>query len=459
MTHMRNIDSIPDPKKKSSDKDVVDPKRFQKALKVEKGDEIDKREKRNRPRKQEELEDEVDDVGATVHVPEGLFKEFMKEEEKGPSALDAEGGTQVTLTPEGGDTPESTKGANYIPDAGDKQSNIKIGVSEDISSEASTLESDEVPDIEEPAPQDQSQLTDQDQSSTFQEPQTPPPSEDNFKIDDPTKMDDTKPQEVDKSKEPEKTKEKEKKKKIEKTSKKKTEKKDQKEKAVKLEKGKESKEVKEPKKSDTQALKEPIKSKETIKGKTSQEIHKEAPKEKMDQSTTAPLEGLKDKQDSKDKDSDTSKENVSAPAPVAPLATAEHVEALQQSPFANMPKDVFELFEKMVGMMTMQQDQGKNTITLQLNMKGSVFDKCELVIMHYDTAPHAYNVQFVGNPEGVERFAKNMQGLNNAITESKLNFTIHLLPPRLQKNYSRRIESTDTDMDNQEKNDGEESQN
>ena len=112
----------------------------------------------------------------------------------------------------------------------------------------------------------------------------------------------------------------------------------------------------------------------------------------------------------------------------------------------------------MVGLMTIQKDSGKSTTTVTLNMAGSVFDKSELVLEHYDTAPHAYNVQFFGSPESVEKFAKNFSLLNNAITESKLTFSINVLPPKLSKNYVNRVNGASEKGDKDEENDSEKKQ-
>ena len=113
---------------------------------------------------------------------------------------------------------------------------------------------------------------------------------------------------------------------------------------------------------------------------------------------------------------------------------------IQLSSFANMPSDVFQLFQKMVGIMTIEQNNGKNTTAITLSMPNSIFDKCELVLDHYDTAPHAYNVQLLGNPEAIAKFSKNMKNLNNAIAEKKLTFSINVLPPKLSKGYVDKIE-------------------
>ena len=117
------------------------------------------------------------------------------------------------------------------------------------------------------------------------------------------------------------------------------------------------------------------------------------------------------------------------------------------------------MFEKMVGMMEVSKDNGKAITTVKLNMPGSVFDKCELVLEHYDTAPTNYTVQFLGNPQAVERFSQNLKGLNNAIAESKLTFSIHLPPPKLAKAYASSVSSLEKEKgDKDEENDREEKQ-
>jgi hypothetical protein len=479
MTHMRNIDSVPDPRKNPIKKEAVNPEKFEKALKVEKNDATDKREQRNRSKKAEEAEDEIDDVGAAIPVPKGLFKEYMKEDESGATVLDVEGGKSAHLVADDISALQSAPEEGYIAESDGSKSNISVGSSQNAPPPP-------------PAPEDSSE--DYDTSSPEETLPPPPPEEANqpapsfntpqseFTPVEPEQAQDLEtdePKATERTSEPQKTssdekktteaKKKKKKKKSTEVKKKKTAKtevkktvagKDEVKKPVEATDIKDPKEAQKAKAPKAETEKTPATPKQATKGKLEAKESTSVKSGKSpEESMPLPTEGLGDKQDSKDKDhsSDQGTDDTTVGQTAAPASTTG-IEALQLSPFANMPKDVFELFEKMVGLMTMQKDDGKSTVTITLNMKGSVFNKCQVVLEHFDTAPHAFNVQFLGNPEGVEKFAKNLQGLTSAIAESKLTFSINLLPPKLSKNYAGRIEGTDNDSEGDEKKDGEEKQ-
>lgn len=438
MKDIKGIDSVPDPRKKTGDKNSVNPDKFQKALKVEKSDETDKREKRNRPRKQEELDDEQDDASASIPVPNGLFKEYMSEEEKKASALDLGEGKGVHLVSDDAGAPSSA-GLGFIPDSDANAPSAKISVTA----------SDNVSDAENPAESE-------DESVSNTQKSTAPPQgyTENIKT----------PQRATSSKEtqqPKETSSTDKKKKVEQKKKPTPKKKVEKEARTTPKKAKEKIVTSDAK--ETTAAKKTTTAKEESTKSSSFSPHVEHKKEIKNSketadssSITAPKEISEQKSSTKDHQEDGNKDDVIGVSEVAPLK-ASNMEALQTSPFANIPKDVFELFEKMVGMMQVSKDNGKSITTVKLNMPNSVFDKCELVLEHYDTAPNNYTVQFLGNPAAVERFAQNLPALNNAIAESKLTFSIHLPPPKLAKVYAAPVSSLEKEKgDKEEESDREE---
>ncbi len=107
------------------------------------------------------------------------------------------------------------------------------------------------------------------------------------------------------------------------------------------------------------------------------------------------------------------------------------ISAAQAPAYTRLPSETFELFQKMVGLMTIEQTKGISKTTVTLNMPGSVFDKCQIQIDHYDTAPHSFNVQLFGNAQAVAHFNTNLNDLAAAFQQSRLPFEVNLQRPSL----------------------------
>ncbi len=103
--------------------------------------------------------------------------------------------------------------------------------------------------------------------------------------------------------------------------------------------------------------------------------------------------------------------------------------------YANLSSHVFELFEKMIGLLMIQEYKGISITTIKLSMPGSVFNDCEIKIEHYDTAPHAFNLQLLGNPEAIELFNANYDGLVNSFKGGKYSFQANIRRPILADTY------------------------
>ncbi len=131
------------------------------------------------------------------------------------------------------------------------------------------------------------------------------------------------------------------------------------------------------------------------------------------------------------------------PAVVQPLTTAlpggssepETPEVLHaQNAYAKLPPEAQELFNRMVGVMTVMQLSGIQETSFILNMPqfaSSVFFGTRIIIQEFSTAPQMYNVQFNGSPQAVSLAQKHTAGLMAAFQANRYNFRIH----RFETNY------------------------
>lgn len=119
-----------------------------------------------------------------------------------------------------------------------------------------------------------------------------------------------------------------------------------------------------------------------------------------------------------------------------PLPTFENplpaiVPATDTPAYSKLSPEVHELFEKMGGVMTIQQDKGITTTTMNINMPGSVFNGTQIILNQYSTAPNSYNIQLVGNPDSVKIFNQNLDALKDSFKQANFNFETNILNPIL----------------------------
>lgn len=141
---------------------------------------------------------------------------------------------------------------------------------------------------------------------------------------------------------------------------------------------------------------------------------------------------------SKDKDKrDESEEKDQAPALTAPVTPISFTPPpTPPTPaYASLHPQIFELFEKMVGIMTIQEQQGVTTTTVTVNMKDSIFDGAQIILDHYSTAPNAFNVTIAASPEAQAMLNANVDNLAASFEASKLSFQINLRRPVLLEEY------------------------
>ncbi|MGE0198445.1 MAG: hypothetical protein AB7S94_06775 [Simkaniaceae bacterium] len=112
--------------------------------------------------------------------------------------------------------------------------------------------------------------------------------------------------------------------------------------------------------------------------------------------------------------------------PLSPITPSETTPT-----YTRLTPEVFELFERMGGVMIIQQSTGVTTTTMTLNMPDSIFNGAEIILNRYSTAPNAFNIQLVGSPEAVKVFQQNITQLEQAFKQANYDFEANILNPIL----------------------------
>lgn len=99
--------------------------------------------------------------------------------------------------------------------------------------------------------------------------------------------------------------------------------------------------------------------------------------------------------------------------------------------YAQFPPHFYELFQKLVGVMTVMQFQGKTTTSIVLNIPNTSLHGAHIDIEHFDTAPHAFNIQIFSNPDGQKIFSNNLQTLEQQLKNNLPQFEINVKKPLL----------------------------
>lgn len=110
-----------------------------------------------------------------------------------------------------------------------------------------------------------------------------------------------------------------------------------------------------------------------------------------------------------------------APTPTPPVAPLS-------APFANLPGPVQQLFERMVGVITVMNTQGVQETTISLDnpqFAKSVFYGAQIIITEFSTAPKAYNIELRGNQQAVNMMNANAEELVAAFQAGNYNFKVN----------------------------------
>lgn len=130
------------------------------------------------------------------------------------------------------------------------------------------------------------------------------------------------------------------------------------------------------------------------------------------------------------------------PVPGAPLPAIT-------APFAHLPAQIADLYERMVGVMTVMTASGISTTTINLDnpkFANSVFFGAQIIISEYSTAPKAFNIQLLGNQQAVNLFTNNAQELVAAFQAGNYNFKVNRIEtgylsasPEVKRKEIRRV--------------------
>ena len=146
-------------------------------------------------------------------------------------------------------------------------------------------------------------------------------------------------------------------------------------------------------------------------------------------------------------------EKMIATLPTSEMPLADISPPTNSPAYSTLSPEVYELFEKMVGAIIVQEDSGVTSTTLTLKMPHSIFDKAEVRFDRYQTAPNSFNLELKGSPEAVEKFAANIADLAAAFKQGEHAFEVNILRPSLiqKKRLIRRKEGAGGEGERQKK--------
>jgi hypothetical protein len=99
-------------------------------------------------------------------------------------------------------------------------------------------------------------------------------------------------------------------------------------------------------------------------------------------------------------------------------------------PYANLHPQVMEIFDRMVGVMTVMSMSGMTETVITLNapqFASSVFFGSQIIIQEFSTAPQSFNIQLNGTPQAVALFQGNANDLVAAFQAGNYNFRVNRL--------------------------------
>lgn len=161
--------------------------------------------------------------------------------------------------------------------------------------------------------------------------------------------------------------------------------------------------------------------------------------EKIDSLSATKKESLQKEHKEKDKESEDDQSNTVIQQTIDQAIKAPPLLTSETPAYANLSANVYELFEKLIGLLMIEEHKGISITTVKLSMPGSVFHNCEIKLEHFDTAPNSFNIQLLGNPSAIDLFNANYQTLVNAMTQSNFSFKANIRRPILLESYQHLI--------------------
>ncbi|MCP5506465.1 MAG: hypothetical protein H7A38_06250 [Chlamydiales bacterium] len=126
-------------------------------------------------------------------------------------------------------------------------------------------------------------------------------------------------------------------------------------------------------------------------------------------------------------------ETAGIPLPTLDIPVSSIAPATETPAYTKLSPEVHELFEKIGGVILVQQNKGVTTTTVNINMPNSVFDGTQVILDQYSTAPNSYNIQLVGSPESVKVFSQNLDALKASFKQANFNFEVNIQNPILTR--------------------------
>lgn len=99
--------------------------------------------------------------------------------------------------------------------------------------------------------------------------------------------------------------------------------------------------------------------------------------------------------------------------------------------YSKLSPQVYELFEKMVGTITIQNQSGVVSTTVTITNPESIFHGAEIAFNKYSTAPNSFNLQLTGTPQAVSAFNSNIDELVAAFKQGQYAFEVNVLRPAI----------------------------
>ena len=98
------------------------------------------------------------------------------------------------------------------------------------------------------------------------------------------------------------------------------------------------------------------------------------------------------------------------------------------APFAHLSPQVQQVFERMVGVMTVMTDSGTTQTTINLDnprFAESVFFGAQIIVSEFSTAPKAFNIELLGNQQAMNLMTANAEELVAAFQAGNYNFKVN----------------------------------
>ncbi|MBI2811214.1 MAG: hypothetical protein HYX67_10345 [Candidatus Melainabacteria bacterium] len=120
-----------------------------------------------------------------------------------------------------------------------------------------------------------------------------------------------------------------------------------------------------------------------------------------------------------------------APVSGEPLVAPQALPAPESLPaYTTLTPQVMEMFDRMVGVMTVMNMTGMTETVITLNspqFASSVFFGSQIIIQEFSTAPKAFNIQLNGSQQAVALFQGNTDDLMAAFQAGNYNFRVNRL--------------------------------